>query len=241
VYGGLGLVTVDFEEGCRLLGEAVNIAHDAGWIWGEAQARWALGMRMRNQGDPLIAQEMLNTGLALARQSGDHLFISQLLLKLGLRATDRNDFASARPMLEESVAYVRELGDPVGVADAVIELCALGLLQGDWGIARAALKESIVAYGKVGNNERLAQCVSIAAGIAEAQGDHERAAGLLGAVAAARAGTQRRFEFMSRLYDEYDRLLPLVQSALDPAVFHAAWDTGRQMKLHQALEEAMTV
>jgi predicted ATPase/transcriptional regulator with XRE-family HTH domain len=241
VYWGLGLVSADFEAGCRLLNEAIAIAHDAGWMWEETQARWALGAYMRKQGDPQVAQETLLRGLLLARQLGDRFFISQLLLKLGLRAVDRGDFRTARPMFEESVAQVRELGDPVGVADAIIELCTCGLLQGDWDLARAALKESIAAYGKVGNNERLAQCVSIAAGIAHAHGEHERAACLLGAVAAARAGTQRRFEFISRLYDDYDRLLPLLKEALDPMAFERAWEVGRRMSLSQALEESQFI
>lgn len=241
VYWGLGLVSADFETGCRLLNEAIAIARDAGWIGEEAQARWALGTRMRKQGDPQVAQETLTAGLSLARQIGDRLFISQLLLKLGLRAVDRGEYAAARPLFEESVMHVRELRDPVGVADAVIELCALGLLQGDWDMARATLKESIAAYGKVGNHERLAQCVSIGAGIAHAHGQHDRAACLLGAVAAARAGSPRRFEFISRLYDEYDRLLPAVQATLDAKVFQAAWDEGNRMSLAQALEQAQSV
>ncbi len=241
VHWGLGMVSADFATGCRLLNEAIDIAHEAGWAWEEALARWALGAYMRKQGDPQVAHDVLTKGLELARAAGDRLFISQMLLKLGLRAMDRGDYAAARPMLEESVAQVRELGDPVGVADAVIELCTLGLLQGDWDVARAALTESIAAYGKVGNNERLAQCVSIAAGIAHAQGEHEHAACLLGAVAAARAGTQRRFEFISRLYDEYDRLLPAVQASLDQAAFDDAWAMGQRMSLPHALQEAQAV
>jgi ADP-ribosylglycohydrolase len=109
------------------------------------------------------------------------------------------------------------------------------------GLARAALKESIAAYGKVGNNERLAQCVSVAAGITHANGEHVRAACLLGAVAAARAGTQRRFAFISRLYDEYDRLLPVVKTALDPSAFDQAWEESRRMTLTEALDQAQAV
>lgn len=241
VYWGLGMVSVDFETGCRLLTEAIDIAHNAGWMWEEAQVRWALGAYMRKQGNPQVALETLTIGLSLARQTGDRLFISQMLLKLGLRAMERGDHSAARPMLQEGVAQVRELGDPVGVADAVIELCTLGLLQGDWELARVMLKESIAAYGKIGNNERLAQCVSIAAGIAHAHGEHECAARLLGAVATARAGTQRRFEFISRLYEDYDRLLPMVREQLNPAAFDRAWDEGLRMSLPEALSQAQAV
>ncbi len=40
---------------------------------------------------------------------------------------------------------------------------------------------------------------------------------------------------------EYDRLLPLVRSALPPAEFDATWATGQQMTLDQAIASAMAM
>jgi predicted ATPase len=241
VYWGLGLLAADFTEAERLLNEAIDIAHRAGWAWEESQVRWALGSRMRKHGDPQLAHDVLMQGLALARQAGDRLFVSQLLLKLGLRAMDRGDYAAARPLLEVSVAQVQALGDPVGVGDAIIELSTLGVRQGEWASARTALRESIASYSQVGNAERLAQCISIAAAIALGQGQADCAARLLGAVAAARAESPRRFEFNSTLYEEYDRVLPLVRARLDSDAFEAAWAEGQGMSLAEALQEAIAV
>jgi hypothetical protein len=123
----------------------------------------------------------------------------------------------------------------------VIELSTLGVRQGDWDLARVTLQESIAAFSKVGNVERLAQCVSIAAGVAFGQGQADCAARLLGAVAAARAESPRRFGFNSTMYEEYDRLLPLVQAGLDSAAFKEAWVEGQHTGLAEALEEAMAV
>lgn len=231
----------EFGEATRLLDEALAIATLAGWPREQAQAMWILGALMRRQGDPQRANQLLTQGLALARQAGDRYFCAQILLKLGLRALDRVDYPSARALLEESVALVRELGAEVGIADSLIELGTLGVRQCDFDLARTAIKECITAYSRAGNIQRLAQCISMSASIADTLGQVEQAVHLLAAVAAARANLPRRLEFNSTMYEEYDRLLPVVRSKLSPAAFEGAWIVGGGMTLNQALQLAMAV
>jgi tetratricopeptide (TPR) repeat protein len=241
VLCGQGLLVPDFVAAIRLLDEALEIAQRFGWQREQAQAMWALGTRMRREGDPQRATQLLTRGLALAREVGDRYFCAQILLKLGLRALDRADYEPARALLEESVALARQLGAEVGIADSLIELGTLGVRQCDFDLARPAIKESAIAYGKAGNVQRLAQCVSMAAGIADALGRVDQAARLLAAVATARGDAPRRLEYNSTLYEEYDQLLPRVRAELDPAAFESAWAEGRQMTLNQAIQEALAV
>ncbi len=102
-------------------------------------------------------------------------------------------------------------------------------------------EECASAYGKAGNIQRLAQCLSMAAGIADALGRVGQAARLLGATAAARGDAPRRMEYNSTLYEEYDRLLPLVRAELPPDAFERAWAEGQRLTLNQALQEALAV
>ena len=239
VLCGQGLIVPDYAEAVRLLNEALEIAQRCGWQLEQARAMWALGTRMRRQGDPQHATQLLTQGLALAREVGDRYLCAQILLKLGLRALDRQDYVPARALLEESVTLARELGAEVGIADSLIELGVLGVRQCDFDLARPAIQECITAYGRAGNIQRLAQCMSMAAGIADALGRIGPAARLLAAAAAARADTPRRMEYNSTLYEEYDRLLPWVRAELDPDAFEAAWAEGQRLTLNQAIQEAL--
>ena len=241
VLCGHGLLAADLREATNLLDEAARIAQQGGWKREHARALWLLGTRMRHEGDPQRAVDALTRGLALAREVGDRYLCSQLLLKLGLRALDRVDYVAARVLLEESVAMARELGAEVGIADALIELGTLGVRQAEFDLARPAIRECITAYDRAGNLQRLAQCVSMAAGIADAQGRAGHAARLLAATATVRGNAPRRFEFNSTLYEEYDRLLPLVRAELGPEAFVRAWAEGCALTLSQALAEALTV
>ena len=202
---------------------------------------WVLGTRMRREGDPQRAMELLTRGLALARGVGDRYLCAQILLKLGLRALDRADYESARALLVESVEQARALGAEVGIADSLIELGVLGVRQCDFDLARPAIRECAEAYGKAGNVQRLAQCVSMAASMADALRHIDQAARLLAAVATARGNAPRRMEYNSTLYEEYDRLLPWVRAELEPETFERAWAEGCRMTTNQALQEAMTV
>lgn len=241
VLCGQGLLAMNFQVATRSLDEAIQIAQQSGCKREEARALWVLGARMRREGDPRRAEEVLTRGLALAREVGDRYFCSQILLKLGVRALDRADYERARALLEESVTFSRELGAPVAIADSLIDLGTLGVRQRDFDLARPAIKECLGTYAKTDNVNRLAQCVSMAAGIASALGHIDVAARLLAAVATARGNAPRRMEYNSTMYEEYDRLLPYVCAELDPVAFERAWAAGQRMTLNQAIQEALAV
>jgi hypothetical protein len=112
----------------------------------------------------------------------------------------------------------------------------VALDQGDPG--QAALFQQCIADYK--ESKWLSfSCLEGLAAVAMARGEGERAAGLWGAVEAARVATG--VPVAAYEARDYNRWLAAARAQLDEATFAAAWAAGQAMSLEQAIAEAFRV
>jgi hypothetical protein len=119
----------------------------------------------------------------------------------------------------------------------------MGRFIEDWANPRvpAALRECFPNFYQRDNLERVAQALALAAGLSQALGQLEMAALLLSAAAAIRRDHHTHGVFERELFAEYERLLPAVRAALDPAVFERAWSEGQKLTLQEAISKALGI
>jgi predicted ATPase/DNA-binding CsgD family transcriptional regulator len=136
-----------FDEGRLWLGRAM--ANDTGVplalrarVWCEA------GWLADHQGDYDAAEPLLDQGLALAREVGDPLLLSDSLVGRGMLAYKRGELERADALLAEAEALARGLGveDNVGslrVASALCDRATIAATAGDTVLAVDRFTESI--------------------------------------------------------------------------------------------------
>jgi len=144
--------------------------------------------------------------------------------------------------LDESLTIYREtdlhLANPYGFA---ITLNARGLLawdQGDQVLAAQLFGEGIAAARSIGDDRSVLSMVVGLAGVALATGQPERAARLLGAVAAAQAATG-----VIGLWSNtrVERVEAPARAALGDKAFTVAWEFARTVPWEQAVANALAV
>jgi tetratricopeptide (TPR) repeat protein len=250
----LSWVTEDYTQAAAFLNDAIRLAQrdespgaddDAINSMGRlsrvaASAMHHLGRRMCMEGDYQGAAHMLAASAQAYGELENSYALAYSLGWLGMVALAQGDYVQARARFEASSALSRQSGHTVGTAEFLIGLSTAAVYQGDYEPATAALKEATTTYYHVGNLYRVAQCLAIAAHMAQECGQPARAARLLGAAAAIWHDFPVEFLWLVRdLYNEYERCLPRVRAALDPASFETAWAEGLEMTIPQAIEVAL--
>jgi non-specific serine/threonine protein kinase len=237
---GLGYVTLDHEEGVRLLNEALHLSRQNGWAWETALAELFLGIRFRTAGNYEYASRHLREALTILHTLGETGLTITSLWRLGQTVRDSGDDAEAGALFERALTLARRLRDPVGIARNLVELAAVALQRGDAAGALPALKESIVIFRDMDSKPLVGKCTVIAAGVSHLRGDPQRAAALLGFTDALFHSSEY-YSGESELWQEHHHLLPLVRAALDPADFERAWAQGQQMTLQQVIDDVMAM
>jgi predicted ATPase len=108
---------------------------------------------------------------------------------------------------------------------------------GDLDAAEADYRESLSLFHWQGHTPAVAHELECLAFIARRRNMPERAASLLGAAEALRAGID--VPMLTNEQAEYDQELAALRDTLDPEVFQAAWFTGRAMEINQAVQYAL--
>ena len=134
------------------------------WLAQAKQARMALkdtagleqvfietGKVLYRKGDYAKANEILNKGLALVRETGDKLNTAQALDNLGDVVGAQGDDAAARALYEESLALAREIGDKHGISASLNGMGNVAMKQGDYAAARALYEESLALDREMGD------------------------------------------------------------------------------------------
>jgi non-specific serine/threonine protein kinase len=104
-----------------------------------------------NQGDLTSARSLNEQALALARELGEPLAISQALNGLGMLASSAGEHEAGRSFYEQSLAAAREAGDERGVAIAQNNLGDVAMTLGDYEAARPLLEESLATHRRSGD------------------------------------------------------------------------------------------
>ena len=241
--GALGFTSPDYDMAREVLNRVIQQIRNTGrWTKASGEMAW-LGFRMFLHGEVDQAIAVLGESVDLARSSGHRGALSNALRWLGRAHFDKGEYPRARMLLEESVQIYRQRRSAM-YGNSVIAMTELGttaLYQGDEALARQVIAESVPYWYRMDNLERVAQGLTLAASLAEATGDLVQAARLLAATATIRRDHHTHGVFERELFAEYERRLPAVQAALDPAAFERAWTDGQRLTLDEAISEALSV
>jgi adenylate cyclase len=145
---------------------------------GMAQALIETGTVLSRKGEHAQAREILNAGLARAREAGDKLGAALALNNLGGVAYSQGDYAAARALFEESLNLRREMGDKWGIAASLNNLGNVADGQGDYAAARALYEESLSLKREMGDKRGIASSLNNLGIVALSQGDYPTARAL---------------------------------------------------------------
>jgi predicted ATPase/DNA-binding XRE family transcriptional regulator len=219
--------------------EALRLAQGAGDPLRTAMALALLGGLAHDRGDLDLARQRNEDALAQARVSGHTHFIAMYAQGLGGIATDQGDHARAAALFDEALALWRVRGDPWAIGIALLNVGKAARALHEIPRAAATYREALLLFAEHGDRAKVASCLEGVAQLAAASGKPERAARLLGAAEALYVAAG----FQSTHHDpeSFDLALRTVRAALDDANVDAAWTTGRELPLEEAVAEARSM
>ena len=180
--GGILWWQNDYEAVRRPYEEAVEIAREVGDPRLLARTLFDLSfVPMVTDQDPERVEQLLGEALAVAPKD-DRVLQAQGWASLGYtRALEgRNPAAGIEP-IQRAIAIYRELGDRLFTGENLMGLAGLQLLMGEEKAAREQLREAARILLEPHSPLMLATALSALSFLASYEGDHERAAKLLGA------------------------------------------------------------
>ncbi len=238
----LGLVARergDYAQARALHEETLALEMALGDGLGTALALNNLGLVAAYQRNYEMARSYYEKSLDVCRDLRDKGgIISYALNNLGSVAYYQGQFAEARARITESLAIKRELGDKLGIAYALNTLGSVALRQGDVAEAGRLYEESLAIRRALGERLGVAECLEGLAGLAGVEGRAARSAQLFGAAEVLREAIGAPLPPCDRA--GYDRNLSVARAGLHEDAFAAAWASGREMTLEQAVEYALT-
>jgi predicted ATPase/DNA-binding XRE family transcriptional regulator len=220
-------------EAVRYKEESLAVYRELGDQWGIAYELREIGMFATWVGDYTEALHKLEEALALGRDIGDRWELATVFRGLGDVALFQGDLATANSMYDESLAIYRELGDRLYISNTLRVIGHLALQLGAYDKAQTVYRQSLDLVYKLGNKPNIALTLIGLAGVAEARGDPERAAILLGAAEAIREASHGMMPPADRI--TYERNLAAVRARLDEETISKAWDEGRAMTVDDAV------
>jgi predicted ATPase/DNA-binding SARP family transcriptional activator/DNA-binding CsgD family transcriptional regulator len=227
-----------YERAIGLYEEALALARQLGDTWSVAAYLNNLGSALLDQGNLTRAALLYDEDLALFRQLGDTLSTAISIGSLGDIARRRGEFVRAQALYGEVLPLLRELGHRDGVAALLTSLGEISLRQGDSGTATAQVHESLVLYKELGDKAGIVACLEMLGHIALIQKQAERAVPLWSAAHAIRDSLGISLAPADQAAHEDG--LSAARSALGPAAFTRAWDTGHAATLEQAMLAGLT-
>jgi predicted ATPase/DNA-binding CsgD family transcriptional regulator len=225
------------EAGKRLLG-ALALQRRCGDRIGLAVTLNFLGSLAEFQGDETTALARYEEALTLGRLIGQPQFVGPVLLDLADAAHRRHEYVRALAYLDEALEIVEEMGDPTLIvlvlATKAQALCALG----DLTRALTFLRQASALAVEIGHVTGLANALVGFATIASAASQPQKAAMLLGAVAARQAEFGMRRMPNHRQQEWTDAA---VRAALGERAYAEAFSVGRSLSLDAALADALAL
>ena len=203
-----------------LVAESLSLFEDLGDTGEQAEALFVLGTNALFAGNYERAAAFFERSLALRRDRGDEQPLARHLGGLGTALLNLGDLPRARAVLDESLVVARRYDDRWSSSMSLTLLGHVDLADGDGPRARARLAEAAALFRSTGNMVYLPWCLEGLAGVAAAQGRHERGAELDGAREALRAQIG---VFLPPVYPVgYERTLAAIRDALTPQALQAA-------------------
>ena len=126
------------------------------------------------------ARAILAESMELAAGTGDRWAVPHAKCRRGVVETMAGELDEAMRLLGEALPVLRRIGDENCTSMSLTFLGETHTLQGDYESARDCLREALEGYVGLQNPFGIGNCLRRLAWLAEAEGEHERAATLLG-------------------------------------------------------------
>jgi predicted ATPase/class 3 adenylate cyclase len=236
----LGIVAMEqgeYDSAQAFFQESLRLHRDLGDRRGIATALGNLGSVARLQEAYTEARALYEQCLVIFKELEDLGSVAVRLTYLGIVAFGQEDYESARALHEESLNLYREIGNRNGVAWALENLGSVVSAQGDYAAARTLLEQSLSIRTELGHGLWAVGGLEELAAVLLAQGYAQNAVRLWGAVAALRESAGSPQPPSGR--ERYAHQVAQARSALDAAVFAAAWEEGRAMPWKRAVAYAL--
>jgi hypothetical protein len=181
---------------------------------------------------------LLDEGVALARQVGDHQLIGAGLFWLGHLTMEEGDLGRARSLCEEALGHLHSIGHSTGHPLAQSLLGEISRREGDLARARGLIHATLSDMRSLGDVGSVQQALVAAAAVEIDSNQPAVAVRLLAAVYGVwrRAGFVRPFVYIRILHEQH---LASARTALSAEAFAAAWAEGQAMTLEQAVAYAI--
>jgi len=236
VAGRLAVLQGDVDEARALLAESRSCSERAGdrtWV---AHAAHAEGLAALFWGEPSEATELFEEALAGHRSVGDPFGMALGLVQLAGTALMVEDGARALALCEECLALSATYQERWCAAMALWTQALTVWRQRDLARATTLARDCIRLKQPFGDRMGIAMAMEILAWVAAADGQHERAARLFGAVDAVwRAIGATRFGF---LVGEHDGHVTRTRRAVGAKAYDAAYRHGQRLGLDAAVAYA---
>ncbi|MGH7267910.1 MAG: sigma 54-interacting transcriptional regulator [Candidatus Rokuibacteriota bacterium] len=201
--------------------ESLDLFRALAHPWGIARALNSLANTAHYQGDVSGARPVYEESLRLRRHVGDRQGIGVSLNSLALLSGLAGDLEAARHLGEEGLVLRRDLGDRRGIGGSLWTLGRLALWGRDLEGAEQLARESLAIRSELDDRLGLACCLEVLAEVAFVQGQHARAARLLGAAAAERQAIGAPQPPLER--DRHERVLASLRDHLGEKLVELAW------------------
>ena len=224
--GFLAIHALDLKRARRYLGRGLELARAREDRWGLGQLYTHLCWLVANEGDLDEAECLCDEALSVSEQSDDDWGRAMALF---LRANVdylQHDYAKARKDVEESIAICRDIGYAPAYARRQVRLGQICQAQGDDEGAKRCTADGLRTSRETGDSWGTAMAIAAIAGLARHQGQHERAAWLLGVTQHFRDAFGVPFWIVDEL--EYARNRAELRSLLGEAPFEKAIAFGAQ-------------
>ncbi|QFZ20332.1 BTAD domain-containing putative transcriptional regulator [Saccharothrix syringae] len=221
-----------YDLAARLHREGLRVAEDL-QLWTEVSTKLAgLGRIALLNEEHDSAKELHERAMRLAAEQsyafGEHF--AEVGLALGARRRGRLDAAEAH--LRRWLNWCRRLDGDLGLALVLAELGFVAEQRGDAAQALELHREGYQRAWSAGDPRAIALAVEGVAGAVSLAGDFERAALLLGAAEAARAGTGAPLPAAER--GDLERITARCAAAMGEDAFAEAVGRGRELSLVEA-------
>jgi predicted ATPase/DNA-binding CsgD family transcriptional regulator len=225
----------DLDAGKPLFVRALDTAREVG---DRLQMAWALallGYTMLRE--PQVATPIVEESLVLFRELNHQPGIAQALNIIGEIARSSHDGDRARHAYEECLVVSQQTGETRRIVFMYHNLAFIALHEGEAGRARDLERQGLQLASAMNSRLQLATALAILAGAIGGLGQPRQAARLLGA-------SESALERLGALHQpndkrEIDDIIAAVRAQLDEATFQAAWAEGRELRLEQAVAQAL--
>ena len=205
--------------------------------WMSSRPLGNLGAISFQHGNYESARSYWEAALEVYREMGDKPNTAFMLSSLAKVALLQGDLGHSVDLYEESLTLWRIIGDEVSISLLLIDLGSLLLKQGNMDRAATLFAESLRLSKKIESPVRISCCLMGLVALAMARGKPEFAAQFLGVVESLAPCAQR-----IPVYDcQYrpDRFIETARAALGDPAYTAAYESGKQLGLDQAVAYAL--